>query len=66
MINRQQFHLVEINSLLEWLHEAEAELAIFRAELVAVEFDVLGGTRNIAFTRPDPVADNAGAQHVAN
>ena len=66
MIDGQQFYLVEIDGLFQRLHETEAELAVFFADGGAVYFDVFRGTRNVALAGADPVADHAGAEHVAN
>ena len=66
MIDRQQFYLIEINSFFQRLHEAEAELAVFLANRVAMNFDVFRRPRNVALVRPNPVADHARAQHVAD
>src|SRR6266436_2023978 len=66
MIDRQQLHLVEINRLFERLHKPEAELAISLADRVAIELNVFRWTSDVPFIRPDPVSDNARAQHVAD
>jgi hypothetical protein len=50
----------------ERLHEAEAELTVLLANGVAVNLDVFGGARNVVQTGANPMADDAGAEHVAN
>jgi hypothetical protein len=63
VVHGQQLHLIQVDCFFQRLHEAEAELAIFLAD-VAVDLDVLRGAWNIALPRPNPVADYAGADHV--
>ena len=66
MIDRQQLYLIEVNCLFERLHEAEAELAIFFANGVAIDFYVFRGARNVALAGAYPVADDASAEHVSD
>src|ERR1700692_2416097 len=66
MIDRQHSYLVEVDSFLEWFHEAEAELAIFLADGIAIDFDVLDGARNVALPGPHPVSNHARAEHVGD
>ena len=66
MVHGQQLHLVEIDGLFQRLHEPETELAVFLANRVARNLDVFRGARNVTLVGPDPVADYARAQHVAD
>ena len=66
MIDGEQLHLVEINGFFQWLHEAEAEFAVFLAERVAVEFDVFRRPSDVAFPGRYPMPDNSGTEHVAD
>src|ERR1700728_2301008 len=66
MIDREHARLIEINRSLQRLREAEAELAVFLANRVAINLDVLDRPRNIALAGPYPVSNHARAQHVGH
>ena len=66
MIDRHHAHLIEVNGFLQRLHEAEAEVAVFFANGVAIDLDVFDRPRDVALPRPNPVSDHARAQHVGN
>ena len=66
MIDRQQTRLIEVNGFFQWLHEAEAQLAVFLSDRAPINLDVFGGTRNIAFVGCDPVSHDTRAKHVVD
>src|SRR5580704_9081411 len=66
MVHRQQFHLIEIDSFFQRLHETETELAFFFSNRVARDLDVFRRPRNVALVGSNPVADHARAQHISN
>ena len=66
MVDRQYAHLIEIDGFLERLHKAEAELAVFFADGVAIDLDVFDGPRDVTLAGPNPVSDHARAKHVAD
>ena len=61
MVDREQLYLVEINRFFQGFHEAEAELAIFFANGVAIYFYVFRGAWNVALAGADPVSNYASA-----
>ncbi len=66
MIDCQNTHLIEVHRFLQRFHKAEAEIAVFLADGVSIDLDVLDRTRNVALPRPNPVPDYACAQHVGD
>src|ERR1022692_1410568 len=66
MIDGQNTDLIEVDSFLQRLHEAEAELAVFLANGVVLNLDVLDRPRSVALPGPNPVPDHARAQHVGD
>ena len=48
MIDREQAYLVKVDDLLHRFHQAEAVTAVFQLHHAAIDFDVLGRTRNVA------------------
>src|ERR1700730_11589572 len=66
MIHRQHAHLIEVDGLLQRLHEAEAEVPVFFADGVTINLDVFHGARDVALSGPDPVSYYTGPQHVGD
>src|SRR5439155_12141503 len=66
MVHGQEAHAVKIDNFLHRFHEPEAELAVFLLNYVAIDFDVLGGARDIALPRPNPVSDHACTEHIGH
>src|ERR1700676_1295200 len=66
MIDGQQTHLVKINSFFHRLHEPETKQAIPWMNTSRVDLEIFIGIRNIALAGCDPMANDAGANHVGN
>ena len=66
MVHGQQAHAIKIDNFLHRLHEAEAELAVFFLNYVAIDLDILGGARDIALSRPNPMTHHASAEHIGH
>ncbi len=66
MIDGQQAHLVEINDLFKRFHEAETQETMPRLDMLTFNLYIFRRVRNVAFSWPDPMTYNAGAQHVSN
>ncbi len=64
MIDRQKTNLIEIDGFFHRLHEAETEETIARADTARIDLQIFVRIGNIAFTRCDPMADNARTNHV--
>src|ERR1700688_44328 len=66
MVDGEEPHLVEINGFFHGLHETETEQAIARMNATRVDFEIFVGIGNVALAGGDPMADNAGADHVSD
>src|ERR1700719_1022705 len=66
MVDGEKTDLVEINGFFHGLHESEAEQAIQWMNAAGVDLEIFVGIGNVALSRGDPVADDAGANHVGD
>ena len=66
MIDGQQADLVEVDGFFHGLDEAEAEQAVARVNAAGVDFEIFVGIGDVALAGRDPVADDAGANHVGD
>ena len=66
VIDGNDLHLIQVHSFFERLHKAEAELAVFFANRIAINLDVFGGARNITLAGADPMSNDTRSEHVSN
>ena len=66
MINRQQAHLVEINRLFHRLEEPKTQHSVARLHAARRHLQILVRIGNVAFSRRNPMAYHARADHVGD
>src|SRR5260370_7709734 len=66
MIDCQQFHLIEIHGFFHGLEKTETELAIARLQTFPGNFQIFGWIGNVSLSGRDPVANDAGTDHVGD
>ncbi len=64
MVDRSQAHLIEIDQFLHHFGKPEADTAVARLHLTAFDTQVLRGIGGIRLARPNPMADDAGPDHI--
>jgi len=64
MIDRNQSQLIDVVDLLHRLHKAQAQPAVHRRKLLAIDLDPLTGVGNVAPRRREPMADHRRSDHV--
>src|SRR6516225_35251 len=66
VVDRNEPHPIEVDGLFHGLHEAKAEPAVFWLGTLRRHFQIFVGIWDVTFTGSDPVADDAGPNHVGN
>src|ERR1700676_5587371 len=66
MIDGEKTDLVEINSFFHGLQKTETEQALLWMNTARVDLEIFIGIRDVALAGSDPVADDAGADHVGD
>ena len=66
MVNGQQPYLIQVDYLFQRFHQTKTQKTVPWLQVFAIYLDVFSRVRNVALAWTDPMAYDAGAQHISD